>query len=292
VLGRDDDAGELYGRLLDGIDPSVELRARGGRFFARTGAIDKAAEQGKQILAVEPRHSAGLYLKGEGLLAAGKPLEAKQLLQRAIDADRDPQYLDALGRAAEALAKTGDREAQELALRSYQAAAEAAPGMLNPLVGQGRVYVARREAAKAVPPLLAASRIDRKNADVMFLIGAAYQDIEQPGMARQWLEDAARIAQTPEAYWRLGQIERDANRGPAAVVVLATATRLAAEAEKRTGKPVPWLSDALYLLGRVSLDLRNEPAAREAWLQYVARKPPPSAQLTEVNQLLATSLRR
>ncbi|HEX7840740.1 MAG TPA: tetratricopeptide repeat protein, partial [Kofleriaceae bacterium] len=292
VLHRDGDAGTLYERLLDGIDPSIELRARGGRFFARTGAIDKAAEQGKKILAVDPRHPAGLYLKGEGLLALGKAFDAKQLFQRAIDADRDPQYLDALGRAAEALAAGGDRDALELALRSYQAALEAAPKMLNSLIGQGRIYVARHEAAKALAPLLDASGIAPKNADVMLLLGTAYQDMEQLGMARQWLEDAARIAQSPEAYWRIGQIERDANHGGRAMAALATATRLATDAEQHAGKPVSWLSDALYLQGRVSLDLRNDAAAREAWSQYVARNPPPSAQLTEVKQLLATSLRR
>ncbi|TMQ02826.1 MAG: tetratricopeptide repeat protein [Deltaproteobacteria bacterium] len=164
--------------------------------------------------------------------------------------------------------------------------------MLSSLVGQGRLYLARREAAKAVAPLLAASRLDPKNADVMFLIGAAYQEIQQPEMARQWLEDATRIAPSAEAYWRIAEIEHDANRGPQAIAALASATRIAAEAEKRTGKPVAWLTEAFYLLGRVHLDLRNEAAAREAWLQYVARNPPASAQLTEVKQLLSTTLRR
>jgi hypothetical protein len=105
------------------------------------------------------------------------------------------------------------------------------------------------------------------------------------------LEDANRITPHAEAYWRLGQIERDTNHGARAAVALASATRMAAEIEKRTGKPVPWLTDALYLQGRVSLDLRNEPAAREAWQQYVGRNPPPSAQLNEVKQMLSTSLR-
>jgi hypothetical protein len=52
------------------------------------------------------------------------------------------------------------------------------------------------------------------------------------------------------------------------------------------------LTDALYLQGRVNFDLHNEPVARDAWVRYVARNPPASAQLAEVTQLLATSLRR
>jgi cytochrome c-type biogenesis protein CcmH/NrfG len=126
----------------------------------------------------------------------------------------------------------------------------------------------------------------------MFLIGAAYQDIQQPAIALQWLQDAVRIAPSAEAFWRIGQIERDANHGPQAAAALNNATRLAGESEKRTGRPVAWLTEALYLQGRVSFDLHSEAAARDSWLQYVARNPPASAQLTEVKQLLATALRR
>ncbi|MGH9888546.1 MAG: tetratricopeptide repeat protein, partial [bacterium] len=178
ALGRDTDASAMYTRLLVAKDPSLELRARAGRFYARTGAIDKAGEQGAKIVEADPHSAAGLYLKGEGLLAAGKALDARQMFQHALEVDRDPQYLDALGRAAEALAKGGDRELQDLALRSYQAAAEAAPAMSNPLAGQGRLYVARHEAAKAVRPLLDAARIEPRNADVQFLLGAAYQELQ------------------------------------------------------------------------------------------------------------------
>jgi hypothetical protein len=52
------------------------------------------------------------------------------------------------------------------------------------------------------------------------------------------------------------------------------------------------LTDALYLQGRINFDLHNEAAARDAWVMYVARTPPASAQLAEVKQLLGTSLRR
>ncbi|HEX4423143.1 MAG TPA: tetratricopeptide repeat protein [Kofleriaceae bacterium] len=291
ALGRDGDAGALYGKLLASVDPSLELRGRAGQFYARTGAPDKAGAQGALIVAADPDNAAGLYLKGEGLLAAGRPLEAKQALQRAAELDRDPQYLDALGRAAEALALGGDRELQDLALRSYLAAAEAAPAMENPLAGQGRLYVARHEAAKAVPPLLAASKLEPQNAEVMFLIGASYQELQQPATALQWLEAAAKIHPDATTFWRMAQLYRDANQGPRASAALASATRLAAEVEQQTKRPVPWLTDALYLRGRVSYDLHDEATARDAWTRYVARHPPPSAQLTEVTQLLATALR-
>jgi tetratricopeptide (TPR) repeat protein len=171
------------------------------------------------------------------------------------------------------------------------AAAEAAPTMFHPLIGQGRLYIARHEAAKAVTPLLAAAGISPKDPEVMLLIGAAYQELEQSSTALQWLEQSMKAAPTAEAAWRIAQLYRDANQGRRAAAALTSATRLAAESETRTGKRIPWLTDALYLQGRVNLDLHNEVAAREAWTLYLARNPPASAQVTEVKQLLATSLR-
>jgi tetratricopeptide (TPR) repeat protein len=209
----------------------------------------------------------------------------------ATEVDRDPQYLDALGRAAEMLARDGDRDAQDQALKAYDEAARAEPPPLNSLTGQGRLFVARHEAAKAVQPLLAANRIAPKNAEVMFLIGAAYQELQQATTARQWLDASTRLAPTAEAFWRIGQIDRDANQGARAADALSNATRLALDDEKHTGKPVAWLTDALYLEGRVNFDLHSDGRAREAWTRYVGRNPPASPRLTEVQQQLATSLR-
>jgi len=294
ALGRDADAGTLYTKLLAGKDPSLLLRAWAGRFFARTGALDQAREQGAKIVAVDPDNAAGLYLEGEGLLAAGKAPDAKLRFERALESDRDPQYLDALGRAAEALAQDGDRELQDLALRSYAAVVQAAAPPLSPrnaFAGQGRLYVARHEAAKAVPSLLEATRLDPDNDDVKLLLGAAYQELQKTTLALQWLQASTKHAPRADAFWRIAQIYHDTNRGSQAAAAAGTATRLAAETEQHTSAPIPWLTDALYLQGRINFDLHKEAAARDAWTLYVARNPPASARLTEVKQLLSTTLR-
>ncbi|MGN6108407.1 MAG: tetratricopeptide repeat protein, partial [Kofleriaceae bacterium] len=91
AAGRDPEAAELYDKLITAPDAGVELRGRAGRFFARTGQLDKAAAQGEQLAAAAPTHPAGLYLKGEAALAANRPDEAAKLFRQAVDADRDPQ---------------------------------------------------------------------------------------------------------------------------------------------------------------------------------------------------------
>jgi tetratricopeptide (TPR) repeat protein len=300
AAGRAAEAGALYGKLLVAAnDPSIELRARAGRLFARTNQIEKAAEQGAKILAIEPGHPAGLYLKAEGLLASDRIEEARKLFTQAADADPDPQYLDGQGRAAEADAvKNTNTAAQDAALRAYMAAtaADAAahdkhPTMVNPLAGLGRLYVLRHEAAKAAQPLLDAYQL-KADAEVAYNLGLTYIELQQDPTAILWLQRSLELRPHAEASWSLGQLYANHNQVRQAAAALETATRLAMIEEKKTAKLVPWLTEALYKLGRVQKDVPNDAAARAAWEKYVARRPPPSAQLNEVLQALGTSLKQ
>jgi tetratricopeptide (TPR) repeat protein len=293
AAGREDDAAEAFAKLLAAKDPGIEVRAAAGRFYARRGELAKAAEQGERILALEPANPAGRYLKAEGALAAGNVEEAAKLFREAVDADRDPQYLDGQGRAAEALAaQTGDAKLLDLALRVYIAAAEAAPAMLGPLLGQGRIHVARRDAAKAIPPLLAASKLAPEHPEIARLIGLAYKELAERRVAAEWLARAYRLAPAAETAWHLGQLYSELNVPREAVTALTNATRLGLEQEKKAGAAVPWRTDALYKLGRIHMDAGNERAAKSAWEKYVRRGPRPGAQLDEVRRELATTLQR
>jgi tetratricopeptide (TPR) repeat protein len=290
---RDGAAGEVYARLLAADPPLLEVLARAGRFYARKGEIAKAGEQGERIHALDPKHPAGLYLQAEGALAAGKIDEAAKLFRAAVESDRDPQYLDGQGRAAEAqAAQTGDAKYLEVALRAYAAAASAAPEVLHPHVGQGRIYVARRDGSKAIPPLLAASKLAPEDPEIARLIGLAYKELSERRVAVEWLARAYRLAPTAETAWHLGQLHTELNATRDALTALTNATRLAMAQEELTGATVPWLTEALYKLGRVYMDAGKERLAKVAWQRYVARNPRPGAQLTEVRRELATTLQR
>ncbi|MEO8702097.1 MAG: tetratricopeptide repeat protein [Kofleriaceae bacterium] len=289
--GRDDEAAATFSKLLTMKDPSLELRARAGRFFAARGEIAKAAEQGAKILETEPAHTAGLFLKAEGMLAADRSEDARTVFLRAVEAEKDPQYLDGLGRASEALAlKSGDTRIQDAAIRAYAEAAELAPTLFNPQAGLGRLYLARRESTKAVSPLLAAYNI-KKDPAVAYNLGMAYKELQQIPVAIQWFNESLKLAPSSEASWNLGQLYFDANQGKLAAGALEVATRDALDYEKKSGKRIAWLTDALHKLGRVQKDMNNLPAARDAWEKYIGRDPPKSVQLDEVKRALATSLR-
>jgi Tfp pilus assembly protein PilF len=291
--GRRPAAAAVYASMLAAKDPGIEERASAGRFFARAGEPARAGEQGELIFAIDPTHPAGLYLRAEGALAAGKLEEAGRLFRAAVDRDRDPQYLDGQGRAAEAqAAQTGDLKFQELALRAYHAAAAVAPAMLNPQLGQGRIYVGRRDASKAIPPLLMASKIAPDNPEVARLIGLAYKELSEKRVAVEWLARAFRLAPSADTAWQLGQLHAELNAPREAIAALTNATRLAAEQEKQTRQNVPWLTEALYRLGRIHMDSGHERPAKAAWEKYLGRNPRAGAQLEEVRRELATTLQR
>jgi tetratricopeptide (TPR) repeat protein len=303
---RDADALALYDKLLAITkEPSVELRARAGRFYARTQKFEQAGEQGAKILEAQAGHPTGLFLKAEGLLAkAGtdriKTDVARKLFAQAAEAERDAQFLDGHGRACEALAKDDgsgavDFAMQDHAIRAYTAAIELDPKMRNPHAGLGRLYVARREFAKAVPPLRVAYEM-KHTAETAHDLGVAHKEQQQHKLAVEWFRTAIKIESTADSNYQLAETFQhpDYNNPREAMKALAIATRLAeAEERKASGRPVvEWLTEAYGDLGYLYLGEGRDREAADAWNLYVGRDPPPSERLKEVQTKLATELQR
>jgi tetratricopeptide (TPR) repeat protein len=282
----------VYDALIAAKDVTIAARVRAGRFFARRGQIEKAAEQGAKILFDEPDNAAGHYLKGEGYLKAGKLDDARRELQIATDADPDPQYLDAQGRAGEASAiAMGDTKYYELALRAYEHAAAADPKLFNPLAGQGRVFIARKAWGKAVSPLAAAIKLMPGDADVMYMLGLAAKNTNQKPVAIEWIKKSVAVKPNADAYYDLGGLYFDQNLPRECAAAYGQATRLGAALEKQ-GTKVGWLTDAYYWEGRVHMDMHDEANAVTPWLHYKDRSPPANAHTTEVTLALKTTLQQ
>jgi tetratricopeptide (TPR) repeat protein len=291
--GRDDDAQKTYDALLTNKDVTVPARVHAGRFFARKGDLKRAGEQGELILAAEPDNAAGHYLRGEGLLQAGKLDDARKELGLAVDADPEAQYLDAQGRAAEkSVEATGEIKFYDLALRAYSRATDNDPKMFNSWAGQGRVHLARKEWDLAYAPLAAANKLNGRDPDVMFNLGLTAAKLLQKPAAVAWFVKSSLIKPQAETSYQLGLLYDDLNQASYAVKAWTDATKLAAEREKQSGKQVEWLTDAYYQLGNdIPLARGDCHAQREAWERYVSRNPPPSARLDEARRALATSLK-
>jgi tetratricopeptide (TPR) repeat protein len=292
---RTEEAGKLYEKLLAAKEPTIELRARAGRFFARTGQMEKAGEQGVAILKQQEEHPAGLYLKGEGLLLQGKTDAARKVFVQATDADPEPQYLDARGRADEAWAtESGNTTYQDDALRSYAKAVEKDPKIFASWLGQGRLYVLRKEDAKAVTPLTTAWTIKR-SAEVARLLGIATKNLnQQPKVAAEWLEQSLQMEPHPDTAFNLGFLYEDprTNDAKKAIAAYTKAVALGEELEKKGEQPPVWLSDALYSLGMLNYTLNNYKVAKQTWQKWLLRNPKQDGgRYKEVKNYLNTSLR-
>ncbi|MBL0218505.1 MAG: tetratricopeptide repeat protein [Myxococcales bacterium] len=297
----DGEAAKLYDELVARDDASLETRAHAGKFYVRMKRIGDAGKEGTKIVAADPDHAAGHYLKGEGLLAQERFDDARKEFGEAVARERDPMYLDGQGRAAEALAMDRNKDGAMLenALRAYQAATELDPLMFSPLLGAGRIYVTRREHAKAIIPLVAAQQIRADDAEVAFLLGIAYQELGQKKeIAIRWLEFSLAKKPNGDAAFRLGNLYADEaiNKPAQAQAAYAQAVRLGIKEEKaaKEGAPeVEYLSNAMHELGRVALDRGDEATAKAAWEKWIVRPGASKkvAQYEEARRALATTLK-
>src|SRR5688500_12769023 len=185
--GRAKDAAQVFDKLLAG-KPSLTVRARAGRFFAREGMHDKAMAQGEAIRGESARHPAGLFLLGEKLLAEKKHEEAQRAYRDASRLEPEAQYFEALARAAERLGQLDE------ALRQFGRAIEVDPGYMAPRLGRARIRLLRREYALAIDELKAAQELDGNAATVLRDLGRAYLAMRDVKTAVPLLERAIQAA--------------------------------------------------------------------------------------------------
>ena len=208
-------------------------------------------------------------------------------MQAAVNRDPDAQYFDGLGRANEAVAaQSGDTAMRDEALRAYGQASERDPALLNARLGAGRLHLARGEYERALAAYDAALRLAPKNPDIPYGIGLAYAELEDRPRAIEWLARAVAAQPRADAYWKLGSLYYEIDRAGAAASALERATALATKDERERGVTVPWLTDALWLLGTVQQVLRNDRATLVAWEAYLRRNPSNKAQADEVRRNL------
>ena len=199
----------------------------------------------------------------------------------------DAQLLDGLGRVSEEFSKqTGDTAIRDEALRAYDQASKLDPTIVNAWAGAGRIRLARGEHDKALTAFEAALARDPANPDLPYGIGMAYAALDDRARAIEWLARAVAARPRADAYYQLGTLYYEANRAGPAASALDRATALATKDERDRGTTVPWLTDALWLLGTVQQVMRNDGATVRAWQAYLDRAPDNQAQAEEVRRFL------
>ncbi|RMH45006.1 MAG: tetratricopeptide repeat protein, partial [Deltaproteobacteria bacterium] len=260
--GMDDKAAEIYDALVARPGASLNARGRAGRFYARTGRIDKAVSLGESILAENERDAAGHYLRGEGLYAQGKYAEAQSEFRDATLIDPQAQYYEALGRAMEKQGLLAD------ALRAYERAMGLDGKYLAPRVGRVRIHVSRRQYQEALDEANAALAIAPDDPDLHFYRG---ESLYEMGRARDAVDAYKRaVGGRPDfayAYYRMGKAYVDLDKPRDAVAALAKATRLA------EGSEAAWLADAHYYLATAARTAGDRGTAIRAFRAFLDMSP-------------------
>jgi tetratricopeptide (TPR) repeat protein len=310
---RHDEAIAAYDKLLALPDAAVVVRSSAGRYFAKLAQlqrkpelIDKAAAQSEPILKVEPENAAGLYLKGEGLIKAGKFDDAAPPLIKASDIDPEAQYLDALGRAHEGRIEH-DSKFREAARAAYERASKADPKLVHALLGQGHMLVEQGGSnyEQALKVLLAAKELDPNNSEVMYWTARAYYGLRNTdpnkykAAAADWFEAALHRGQPElplelraEGFHYLGELYNDLNKAALVAKNWEVAIQLGEQMEKEKSVTPVWLVETLYLLGDTYYKLGNCRLQKKHWRDYIGRNPgaKDATRVKIVNGQLATSL--
>jgi uncharacterized protein HemY len=219
-------------------------------------------------------------------MADGHNEEARRLYQEAVNFDQDAQYLDGLGRVCEKIANaTGDTARRDEALSAYNQASEKDPKMLNPRLGRGRLHLQRLEHAKALAACQEALALAPADPTIPHCIGISYAALKNKPEAINWLNRAVKIKPMADAYYELGEIYFDMDNRRAAASAFERATALGTKEERDTGVTVPWLTQALYRLGRVYEVEGNRAGSCRAWMEFLRRNPTDRVQANEVRTL-------
>ena len=286
--GRDDEAGQMYKKLLAGRSPSINVKVRAGRYYVRKGNIAAGAELGNQVLSENKHHPGGLFLYGAGLMKQEKAVDAVAVLREAVKLEPTAQYLEGLGRAYE---KTGSGN-YDNALIAYQRAADLKEDYLAPRLGIARIRIAKNDYDKAIPVLKKILSMDATLAWGHFSLGTCFAKIGETKQAIAAFQRAIEITPSlAQAYYQLGRVYYSVNRSREAARSLAKATALAEHAEvanhrERMRLQPEWLTEAYRLWGYAEWSHENHGGAIHAWRKYLGRDPKNRAELSDVKRLL------
>jgi hypothetical protein len=95
-LGKDAEAGEVYRRMLSVPRPTINVRVRADRYFARLRTPPRPGGWARPSW-TRSQHPAGLFLRAEVLASQGKYADAVRTTPGGQPGVR-PQYWDGLGR--------------------------------------------------------------------------------------------------------------------------------------------------------------------------------------------------
>lgn len=165
---------EHYEALAQENPQDIDLRISLASLYLERGKYKDAIEQSSQVLSISPENESALYIKGLANTQLGDSALALDPLTRYVDLRKDSPY-------------AMEDNLLETALYNI-----------------GINYIRLDEPEKSIKPLLGALNIQPTNADVLFSLGFAYQQLEENSEAIAAYETALfYVPDYREAYQQL-----------------------------------------------------------------------------------------
>lgn len=271
-------AEKIYQSLLStagGNVPTARAHAAAGRYWARRGHVDQARKEGDIVAAAEPGNPAAQFLQGLGMLADNKLNDAVNSIRSAVALDPQAQYYEALGRVYEEQKSLG--EAQGAFEQSTKLDATYPP----PLLGLGRIYLARREWDSALRVLDRAAHLEPENDQVWVGMGDAYVGLNKRAEAEDaYLKALSHDEKQGETHYKAGKVFFDDDKGAQAIQHLRRAIELAPGGSD-------WVANAYRLLGYRYYANRQQSEMCSAFKKYLDLSPSSDLMRDEVKRSVA-----
>jgi protein O-GlcNAc transferase len=187
-----------------------------GQLYTEQGQLDAAREEFDTVLRLDPQNAAALHNRGVILYQLGEMEAARRDFEAAIEQEPDdPRSHYQLGVVHLAAAVPDsplalpDEEKLNQASAEFEEALELCPGMFEPLIGLGNVYLVRGDAAAALEVLNQAADQNPNSPEVWFALLQLYATTQQVEPAcqayarfvslsppQEWMEAADQIRVT------------------------------------------------------------------------------------------------
>jgi tetratricopeptide (TPR) repeat protein len=194
---------------------SVAIAGDLGRSLLQVGAWAEADQAGARILSKEPQNPSGLYIRSAALLGLGKVQEAQQVLAGVPREALTPEIESV---RAETLLRGGDLDGAE---QGFRAAIAGDVKSAKPLVGLGRVHLARRKAEEARGFFEKAKALRPQDPDVRLGLAESMAQLGQVSEAVAELEGLDLRARSLLVQISLARFYLQQNRPAEVIAVLA-----------------------------------------------------------------------
>ncbi len=207
----------------------------------KAGDLEGAGRIYGEVLEKDPQNHVALHGAGVVAYLAGQHETAVDLARLAVSGDPQPEYLNTLGSAWDALGRT------DAAILCYEQALARDPACVNAHLNLGNAYRKKLEFAKAMQCYESALALDPRLALVHFNLGAMFLELRRIDEAETALARALELQPgLAEAHNALGIVAKERGQKDLALSLYRQAAAL------RPGYPEPYsgMGDVLHAQNR------------------------------------------